>query len=107
MLGRMTTIVMSCLVAMPAAMAQAQSLSATMNVHVFPRQGQDEVQHIVLVQHAFHLPRCINYILNINYSSLTSGNIYSVFPIHELDDFTICIADRMVIFYSQVLHCIG
>jgi len=28
----------------PAAMAQATSLSATMNVHVFPGQGQDEVQ---------------------------------------------------------------
>ena len=44
MLGRMITIVISCLVAIPTAMAQAQSLSSTMNVHVFPRQGQDEVQ---------------------------------------------------------------
>jgi len=44
MLGRIITLLMSCLVAIPAAMAQAESLSSTMNVHVFPREGQDEVQ---------------------------------------------------------------
>jgi hypothetical protein len=44
MLGRLVILLMSCLVAAPAAMAQAQSLSATMNVHVFPGEGQDEIQ---------------------------------------------------------------
>jgi hypothetical protein len=44
MLGRIITLLMTCLVAIPAAMAQAESLSSTMNVHVFPREGQDEVQ---------------------------------------------------------------
>ena len=44
MLGRIVTLLMTFLVAAPAAMAQSQSLSATMNVHVFPREGQDEVQ---------------------------------------------------------------
>ena len=44
MLGRIIFLLMSCLVAIPAAMAQSNSLSATMNVHVFPREGQDEVQ---------------------------------------------------------------
>ena len=44
MLGRLVILLMTCLVALPAAMAQATSLSATMNVHVFPREGQDEVQ---------------------------------------------------------------
>jgi len=38
---------MSCLVAVPAAMAQSTSLSATMNVHVFPSEGQDEVQQSI------------------------------------------------------------
>ena len=44
MLGRIITLLMTCLVTIPAAMAQAESLSSTMNVHVFPREGQDEVQ---------------------------------------------------------------
>jgi len=44
MLGRRVTLLIICLVTAPAAMAQATSLSATMNVHVFPGQGQDEVQ---------------------------------------------------------------
>ena len=35
---------MSGIVALPAAVAQDQGLSASMNVHVFPREGQDEVQ---------------------------------------------------------------
>jgi len=44
MFARLVILLMSCLVAVPAAMAQSTSLSATMNVHVFPSQGQDEVQ---------------------------------------------------------------
>jgi len=47
MLGRLiisVTLLMTCLVAVSTAMAQASSLSATMNVHVFPSQGQDEIQ---------------------------------------------------------------
>jgi len=44
MLGRLVILLMSCLVAVPAAMAQENSLSTSMNVHVFPREGQDEVQ---------------------------------------------------------------
>ena len=44
MLGRLIILLLTCLVASPAAMAQATSLSTTMNVHVFPREGQDEVQ---------------------------------------------------------------
>jgi len=44
MFARLAILLMSCLVAVPAAMAQSTSLSATMNVHVFPREGQDEVQ---------------------------------------------------------------
>ena len=44
MLGRPVILLITCLVTAPAAMAQATSLSATMNVHVFPGQGQDEVQ---------------------------------------------------------------
>ena len=47
MLGRLiisVTALMTCLVAVSTAMAQASSLSATMNVHVFPSQGQDEIQ---------------------------------------------------------------
>jgi len=44
MMERLVTLLMICLVATPAAMAQSASLSATMNVHVFPREGQDEVQ---------------------------------------------------------------
>ena len=44
MLGRIVILLVSFLVAMPFAMAQSTSLSATMNVHVFPREGQDEVQ---------------------------------------------------------------
>ena len=44
MLRRIVFMLMSCLVAAPVAMAQSNSLSATMSVHVFPREGQDEVQ---------------------------------------------------------------
>jgi len=44
MFARLVILLMSCLVAIPAAMAQSTSLSATMNVHVFPSEGQDEVQ---------------------------------------------------------------
>jgi hypothetical protein len=44
MMGRLITLLISCLVAVPAAMAQQASLSVTMGVHVFPREGQDEVQ---------------------------------------------------------------
>ena len=44
MFGRLVTLLMSCLVAVAPAVAQTNSLSATMNVHVFPREGQDEVQ---------------------------------------------------------------
>ena len=44
MFARLVILLMSCLMAVPAAMAQATSLSTTMNVHVFPREGQDEVQ---------------------------------------------------------------
>jgi uncharacterized protein YcfJ len=44
MFGRRVFILMSCLLAVSAAMAQTNSLSTTMNVHVFPREGQDEVQ---------------------------------------------------------------
>ena len=44
MFGRLITLLMACLVAATAAMAQSNSLSATMDVHVFPREGQDEVQ---------------------------------------------------------------
>ena len=44
MLGRPVTLLITCLVAIPAATAQSTSLSATMNVHVFPSKGQDEVQ---------------------------------------------------------------
>ena len=44
MFARLAILLMSCLVAIPAAMAQSTSLSATMDVHVFPSQGQDEVQ---------------------------------------------------------------
>ena len=47
MLGRpviSVTLLLTCLVAASTAQAQATSLSATMNVHVFPREGQDEVQ---------------------------------------------------------------
>jgi hypothetical protein len=44
MLGRLVIILLSCLVAVPAAMGQDNSLSSTMNVHVFPREGQDEIQ---------------------------------------------------------------
>ena len=44
MLGRLIIILTSCLVALPAAMAQGTSLSVSMNVHVFPGDGQEEVQ---------------------------------------------------------------
>ena len=44
MLGRLISLSMICLVAVPAAMAQDTSLSTSMNVHVFPSEGQDEVQ---------------------------------------------------------------
>jgi hypothetical protein len=44
MLRQAVILLSCCLVAPPAAMAQSQSLSATMNVHVFPREGQDQVQ---------------------------------------------------------------
>jgi hypothetical protein len=43
MFGRLV-ILLSCLLAVAPAMAQTNSLSATMNVHVFPREGQDQVQ---------------------------------------------------------------
>jgi uncharacterized protein YcfJ len=44
MLGKPGTLLITCFVAIPAVMAQSTSLSSTMNVHVFPREGQDEVQ---------------------------------------------------------------
>ena len=44
MLGRIVFLLVSFLVAIPFAAAQSTSLSATMNVHVFPTEGQDEVQ---------------------------------------------------------------
>ena len=44
MLGRLFIVTITCLVALPTAMAQTNSLSATIDVHVFPREGQDEVQ---------------------------------------------------------------
>ena len=47
MLRRLIILLMTCLVTVPMAMAQDQGLSATMNIHVFPREGQDEVQQSV------------------------------------------------------------
>lgn len=44
MMRRLIILLMSGVIGVPAAMAQDQGLSATMNVHVFPREGQDEVQ---------------------------------------------------------------
>lgn len=44
MLRRLVVLMMTCLVAAPAAMAQEESLSTSMNVHVFPSEGQDAVQ---------------------------------------------------------------
>jgi hypothetical protein len=44
MLRRLIILSMTCVLTVPIAMAQDQGLSATMNVHVFPREGQDEVQ---------------------------------------------------------------
>ena len=44
MLGRIIILLVGYLMATPFAVAQSTSLSATMNVHVFPREGQDEVQ---------------------------------------------------------------
>ena len=44
MLGRIVTLLMCCLVVVPVAMAQTTSLSTSMNVHVFPSKGQDEIQ---------------------------------------------------------------
>lgn len=44
MLGRIVILLVSFLGALPFAIAQSTSLSATMNVHVFPAEGQDEVQ---------------------------------------------------------------
>ena len=45
MLERRFTLLISCLlVTSSAVIAQSTSLSTTMNVHVFPREGQDEVQ---------------------------------------------------------------
>jgi len=44
MLGRIIILLVGYLMATPFALAQSTSLSATMNVHVFPREGQDEVQ---------------------------------------------------------------
>jgi len=43
-LARLVTILTSFCVVAPIAMAQDQGLSASMNVHVFPREGQDEIQ---------------------------------------------------------------
>ncbi len=47
MFKRSVIALMSCLVVVPVAMAQDTSLSASMNVHVFPREGQDETQQSV------------------------------------------------------------
>jgi hypothetical protein len=44
MLRRLIIVLLSGTVIAPAVMAQDQGLSASMNVHVFPREGQDEVQ---------------------------------------------------------------
>jgi hypothetical protein len=44
MLRRLVIFLISSFVAVPVAMAQDNSLSASMNVHVFPKEGQDEVQ---------------------------------------------------------------
>lgn len=44
MFRRQATILMGLFLVAPVAMAQEQSLSITMNVHVFPREGQDEIQ---------------------------------------------------------------
>ena len=44
MLGRIITFLICGLVAVPAVMAQDTSLSTSMNVHVFPSEGQDEIQ---------------------------------------------------------------
>ncbi len=44
MLRRLIILMMTCLVAAPIAMAQETSLSTSMNVHVFPSEGQDAVQ---------------------------------------------------------------
>ena len=44
MFARLVILLMSCLVSVSAALAQTASLSVTMDVHVFPGQGQDEVQ---------------------------------------------------------------
>jgi hypothetical protein len=44
MLARLVTLFISCLVAVPVGMAQESSLSTSMNVHVFPSEGQDEIQ---------------------------------------------------------------
>jgi len=43
MIGRIVTLIIFTFIAIPAAMAQ-ESLSVAIGVHVFPRQGQDEVQ---------------------------------------------------------------
>lgn len=44
MMGRIVTLLIFTLASIPSAMAQQESLSVAMGVHVFPRQGQDEVQ---------------------------------------------------------------
>ena len=44
MLRHLIIFTMTTLVVIPAAMAQSTSLSTTMNVHVFPSEGQDEIQ---------------------------------------------------------------
>jgi hypothetical protein len=44
MMGRIIVVTLGCLIPAAAAMAQASSLSTTLNVHVFPGAGQDEIQ---------------------------------------------------------------
>ncbi|MFC1740017.1 glycine zipper 2TM domain-containing protein [Pseudomonadota bacterium] len=44
MMARFTTLLIFILMAIPAVHAQQTSLSAAIDVHVFPREGQDEVQ---------------------------------------------------------------
>ena len=44
MLGRILILLICGFVTVPSVMAQDTSLSTTMNVHVFPSEGQDEIQ---------------------------------------------------------------
>ena len=47
MLARLVILFITCLVAVPVGMAQVSSLSTSMNVHVFPKEGQDETRQSI------------------------------------------------------------